>query len=98
MEQRHVQPSNLQLCRRVQLQKIVQQGGNSEQESTVLSEIRDDLEKQKLLAGDLLPLMDVLVSKTDDVSSNDLAIRLGLLGENADPRVELAVINLFDYP
>ena len=90
----YVQPSNLQLCRRVQLQKIVQQGGNSEQESTILSEIRDDLEKQKLLAGDLLPLMDVLVSKTDDVSSNDLAIRLGLLGENADPRVELAVINL----
>ena len=83
----YTQPSNLQLCRRLQLMTFRQQGEAGWPE--LFAAIKGDLNSKRLLDSDVAPLMTTLISSSSGTPMSQQAIGLASLAGERNPQAEL---------
>lgn len=88
----YTQPSNLQLCRRLQLMALRQQGDAGWPE--LFAAIKADLDSNRLLDSDVVPLMTTLTSSSSGTPMSKPAIELASLTGERNPQVELMLAGL----
>ncbi len=88
----YTQPSNLQLCRRLQLMTLRQQGDAGWPE--LFAAIKGDLDSNRLLDSDVVPLMTILTSSSSGIPMTKQAIELASLVSKRDLQVELMLADL----